>query len=260
MLSYQHAYHAGNAADVHKHALLAWVLDYLTAKPKPIRYFETHAGRGLYDLSGPEAGKTGEAQAGVARFLGRFDPDHPYPRLLAQVRGAYGPDFYPGSPLIAALALRDDDRLDLAERHPGEHAELAGLFEGWDKPRVRVQFGDGLALARGWLPPEPRRGVMLVDPSYETEGEYAAVPAMLAQAARVWNVGVLMLWYPILREARHGGMMSALGRAFPQGLRLEARFAPARPGHGLVGSGVFVVNAPHGIDAEAARIAALLAG
>ena len=95
MLSYQHLYHAGNPADVHKHAALAWMLDYLAAKPKPLTYLETHAGRGLYDLDAPEAVKTGEAQAGVARLLPRFAPDHPYVRAVADVRAAQGARTYP---------------------------------------------------------------------------------------------------------------------------------------------------------------------
>ena len=259
MLSYQHGYHAGNAADVHKHAVLAWVLDYLTAKPKPLIYVETHAGRGLYDLGGAQALKTGEAAAGVGRCLGRFAADHPYAQLIGRVRGAYGPAFYPGSPLLAALALRPDDRIDLSERHPAEFAALSEVFDGWTAPRVTLHPGDGLARLRGLLPPLPRRGLALIDPSYETDADYAAMPAVLAQAARVWNVGVLILWYPLLAAPRHGPMLRALGQSFPQALRLEAGFPPARPGHGLVGSGLFVVNPPYGLADEGARIAALLA-
>lgn len=260
MLSYQHGYHAGNAADVHKHALLAWVLEYLTRKDKPLSYIETHAGRGLYDLTGAQALKTGEAAAGVGRHLAGFGAGHPYARVVAQVRGGWGQGAYPGSPLIAALMLRPGDRVDLAERHPAEHAALAELFEGWAQgPRVRVQAEDGFALARRLAPPEPRRGLMLVDPSYETAGDYEAMPGFLARIARVWNVGVLMVWYPILRDARHQGMLGALETGHPGALRLEARFAPARPGHGMVGSGLFVVNPPFGLDAEGARITARLA-
>lgn len=261
MLSYQHAYHAGNAADVFKHALLAWAIAYLTRKDKPLSYLETHAGRGLYDLRGPEAVRTGEAQAGVGRHLAGFAPEHPYRAVVEQVRGAWGPAAYPGSPLIAALMLRPGDRVDLAERHPAEHAALADLFAGWAAgPRVAVHREDGFALARRLTPPEPRRGLMLVDPSYETPADYAAVPGLLARAARVWNVGCLMVWYPILRVGRHEAMLAALAAAHPGAARLEARFPPARAGHGLVGAGLFVVNPPFGLAAEAERIAARLRG
>lgn len=261
MLSYQHAYHAGNAADVHKHALLAWVFEYLTRKDKPVAYIETHAGRGLYDLAAPEALRTGEAAAGVGRLLPMLPPDHPYAQVVARVRGAWGPAFYPGSPLIAALMLRPGDRIDLAERHPAEQAALADLFEGWGQgPRVRVHAADGPATARALVPPVPRRGVMLVDPSYETEADYVAMPTLLAHAARVWNVGILILWYPLLREPRHGAMLAALAAAHPGALRLEARFPPARAGHRMIGSGLFVVNPPWGLAEEAGRLARLLAG
>jgi 23S rRNA (adenine2030-N6)-methyltransferase len=261
LLSYQHAYHAGNAADMHKHALLAWVLDYLLRKDKPLTYIETHAGRGLYDLGGAQALKTGEAAAGVGRHLADFAPDHPYAQVVAQVRGGWGPGFYPGSPLIAALMLRPGDRVDLAERHPAEHAALSELFDGWAQgPRVKVHAEDGFAMARRLAPPEPRRGLMLVDPSYETAADYDGMPGFVARIARVWNVGVPMVWYPILRDARHGAMLAALRAAHPGALVLEARFPPARPGHGMVGSGLFVVNPPFGLEAEGARIAAVLGG
>ena len=118
MLSYQHAYHAANLADVHKHAVLSWVLDYLCAKPKPLSYIETHAGRGLYNLAAPEAAKTGEAAQALAKTGDWFAPDHPYARQLAITRAAHGPSAYPGSPLIAAQMLRPGDRMHLAELHP----------------------------------------------------------------------------------------------------------------------------------------------
>lgn len=264
MLSYQHAYHAGNAADVHKHAVLAWVLDYLTRKDKPLSYIETHAGRGVYDLAGAEARKTAEAASGVERYLPALDADHPYPRLVTQMRGGFGAEAYPGSPLIAALALRPGDRLTLAERHPAEHAALSALFDGWPDPasgpQVKVCKDDGFAMARALCPPTPRRGLMLVDPSYETAADYEAMPGFIARIARVWNVGLLILWYPILRAPRHEAMLAALVRDHPGALRLEAGFPPARDGHRMIGSGLFVVNPPWGLAEEGARLAAMLAG
>ena len=129
MLSYQHAYHAGNMADVHKHAILSFVLDYLVQKPKPLSYMESHAGRGLYDLSGAEALKTGEAVAGIARVQDRFPPDHPYMRALGAIRDTAGADAYPGSPLIARTLLRGEDTITLGEMHP---QEVAALRHGLD--------------------------------------------------------------------------------------------------------------------------------
>ena len=256
MLSYQHAYHAGNLADVHKHALLAWVLDYLSQKDKPLSYLETHAGRGLYDLAAPEALKTGEAAQGIDRALPWFAADHPYARLLARVRATHGPRAYPGSPMLAALALRPIDSLHLAELHPQEHIALADalLFS----PAICYRK-DGLALAVALTPPTPRRGLLLIDPSYEIKSEYDALPKLVAQIHRKWNVGVVMLWYPILARASHGPMLAQLTADHPGALGHEVRFPPARDGHGMVGSGLFVLNPPFGLDAAAATVAAAIA-
>lgn len=257
MLSYQHSYHAGNAADVHKHAVLAWCLAYLTAKDKPLSYLETHAGRGLYDLAGPEALRTGEAAAGIGRLAARFAPDHPYLRALSAVRAAHGPDAYPGSPLIAAALLRPGDRMHLAELHPREHDALAALL-----PAAHVVRQDGAAMARALCPPDPRRGLLLIDPAWEVKAEYETIPALIARLHRVWAVGVILLWYPVLTGVDgaappHAAMVAGLRAAHPEALVHEVRFAPARPGHRMVGSGIVAINPPWGLEAECARLTAL---
>jgi 23S rRNA (adenine2030-N6)-methyltransferase len=251
MLSYQHAYHAGNLADVHKHALLCWTLDYLTRKDKPLSYIETHAGRGLYRLDADEALKTGEASQGIARLEAGFPAAHPYRRRLAEVRARYGPAAYPGSPLLAALSLRDGDRLHLAELHPQEVAALRHNLAPWG---AQVRAEDGLAMAQAICPPLPRRGLMLVDPSYEIKDDYEAIPRVLSGIHRKWNVGILMLWYPVLASGAQEPMRKALEAAFPGALSHEVRFPPARDGHRMVGSGLFVVNPPFGLAEEAARL------
>lgn len=256
MLSYQHIYHAGNLADVHKHALLAWVLAYLTQKDKPLSYIETHAGRGLYDLGSVEAARTGEAAAGVARVEARFTPGHPYRQRLDEVRATWGPMAYPGSPLIAGLGLRQSDKLHLAELHPQEFRALGENLALWEP---HLQQRDGFDFALSITPPTPRRGLMLVDPSYEVKTDYDRIPPFLQAVARKWNVGVLMLWYPLLSAAPHAPMVRALAAAFPQGLCHEVRFPPAREGHRMVGSGMFVVNPPYGIETAAAEIARAIA-
>ncbi|MEQ6247419.1 23S rRNA (adenine(2030)-N(6))-methyltransferase RlmJ [Sulfitobacter sp. HNIBRBA3233] len=252
MLSYQHIYHAGNLADVHKHSLLAWTLDYLTRKDKPLSYIETHSGRALYDLDDAAARKTQEAAQGIARVSDWFTPDHPYARTLAAVRAAHGPEAYPGSPLIAAELLRDTDHLHLAELHPREHAALDLAMSPYP---ATCHLRDGLELAFALCPPTPRRGLLLIDPSYEIKTDYDTIPRTVAKLARAWNVGIIALWYPILTSGAHKPMLNALSGAHPQALRHEVRFAPARPGHGMVGSGLFVLNPPYGLDKEAARIA-----
>ncbi|WP_343078898.1 23S rRNA (adenine(2030)-N(6))-methyltransferase RlmJ [Ostreiculturibacter nitratireducens] len=259
MLSYQHGYHAGNLADVHKHAMLAAVLDYLTRKDKPLSYLETHSGRGLYDLSSPEALKTGEAAAGIARAEteGWFPPDHPYTKRIAETRARFGATAYPGSPLIAALTLRPGDRMHLAELHPQEHAALAETMRPF-RPDIRRE--DGFQMAVSLTPPEPRRGILVIDPSFEVKDDYAAIPRFIASIHRKWNVGVIFLWYPILAQAAHAAMLRDLEAAsYPGALRHEVGFPPARAGHGMTGSGLFLVNAPWGTEDEAARLTALFA-
>lgn len=251
MLSYQHLYHAGNLADVHKHAALAWVLEYLVQKDKPLTYIETHAGRGVYDLGAEEAIKTGEAAAGITLAEGWFAPEHPYRQRLDETRAGYGPTAYPGSPLVAALALREGDSLHLAELHPQEAAQLRAVAGEWG---AQVHQRDGFELALAITPPTPRRGLMLIDPSYEVKADYDAIPRHLAAIHRKWNVGVLMLWYPILKARAHGPMLTALEAAFPAALRHEVRFPPVRDGHRMEGSGLFVVNPPWGLDAELRKL------
>ena len=251
MLSYQHAYHAGNRADVQKHALLAWTLAYMTAKDKPLTYIETHAGRGLYDLASAEARKTGEAATGITVMEGKFAPDHPYRRILAQVRARWGKDAYPGSPLIAGLSMRPGDALRLAELHPGEFEALKQAMQGFPGEIVKR---DGWDQALAIAPPNPRRGMMLIDPPYEVKTDYERAAKVVEQVHRKWNVGVIALWYPILTEAPHGPMIDALAAAIPDLLISEIRFPPARPGHGMVGSGLAVVNPPFGLAEEARRI------
>ena len=251
MLTYQHLYHAGNLADVHKHAVLAWVLDYLTRKSKPLTYIETHAGRGVYDLTADEALKTGEAAGGIARAEALFPADHPYRQRLDETRAAHGPAAYPGSPLIAALGLRETDRLHLTELHPQEVAHLRAAAADWG---AHVHQKDGFELALALTPPTPRRGLMLIDPSYEVKADYDAIPHHMAAIHRKWNVGMLILWYPILKGRAHAPMLAALTAAFPEGFRHDVRFPPGREGHRMEGSGLFVVNPPFGLDTECAAL------
>lgn len=250
MLSYQHIYHAANPADVHKHALLAVMLDYLTQKPKPLSYLDTHSGRGLYQLDAPEAIKTGEAAAG-ARLLEGFAPDHPYMRALGAIQAEHGAAAYPGSPLLASTLLRKGDRLHLAELHPQEYAVLSTVMA--HKAKCHAQ--DGFEMAHKVCPPEPRRGVLLIDPSYEVKSDYETIPTQILKLHRKWNVGVIALWYPILEGGAHVPMLGKLeSAALPGALKHEVRFPPVREGHRMIGSGMFVVNAPYGTQEGAAQI------
>ncbi|PTX57440.1 23S rRNA (adenine2030-N6)-methyltransferase [Litoreibacter ponti] len=255
MLSYQHIFHAGNPADVHKHALLCAMLGYMCAKDKPISYLETHAGRGLYDLGAAEALKTGEAAAGITSLAARMAGDHPYLVALSGIRAAHGAQAYAGSPLLAAGMLRDGDRMHLAELHPQEFAALRDAMRPY---RAKCYQQDGFEMAHAICPPEPRRGLMLIDPSYEVKSDYATIPGQIAKLHRKWKVGVIALWYPILTSGAHAPMLTALeALSLPKALRHEVRFPPVRAGHRMVGSGIFIANAPYGLEAEGAQLSEL---
>lgn len=251
MLSYQHIYHAGNLADVHKHGLLAWMLEYLTRKDKPLTYIETHGGRAIYDLTDAAARKTGEAAQGIEKTRHWFGTKHPFTLVLQQVAASDGADSYPGSPLIAASLLRPTDSIHLAELHPQEHAALTLAMSPYP---AKIHLRDGFDMAHGLTPPTPRRGMMLIDPSYEIKDDYLTIPRHIAKFTRAWNVGIIALWYPILTNKAHLPMLDALMADHPQTMRHEVRFPPARPGHGMVGSGMFVINPPYGLDVEAGKL------
>lgn len=253
MLSYQHIYHAGNLADVHKHVLLAWILSYMVRKDKPVSYIETHAGRGLYDLQDPAALKTAEAAEGIYKASDFFDDAHPFAGVLTQIRRDFGASFYPGSPLIAASLLRPGDRMHFAELHP---AEFDALDFNTSSTGAKCYQMDGFELAHSICPPTPRRGAMLIDPSYEIKTDYTKIPQQISKLRKSWNVGVICLWYPILTVSQHMGMLRSLQQDHPSALRHEVRFPPAKKGHGMIGSGIFVINPPYGLAEEMARLGA----
>lgn len=258
MLSYQHAYHAGGPADLHKHIAFAELLHALTRKPRGISVLETHAGRGLYDLAAPEAAKTGEAAAGIARLAP--DPATAFGRALMAVRATHGPAAYPGSPLIAAALLRPQDRLTLMDLHPQEHAALRRALPSGASIHRRDGYEGVLAL----VPPTPRRGLVLVDPSYEVKSEYAAAAAFVLKLVSRWPEAAVLVWYPLLPEARHRALLDGLRPLAPK--VDEVAFTPA-PARGMAGSGLALVNGPHGaerafraVHAEAATVLRRLRG
>ncbi len=178
--------------------------------------------------------------------------DHPLRRALDDTRARHGASAYPGSPLIARHFLRPGDVAHLAEQHPAEHEALAAVA-GF----AHLHRQDGFSMAQALCPPTPRRGLLLIDPSYEIKADYDRIPAQIAKLARKWNVGTIALWYPVLTDDRQAPMVRALGAAHPGALLSQVRFPPARSGHGMVGSGMFVINPPYGLADEAGRIGAI---
>lgn len=258
MLSYQHAYHAGGPADLAKHLALATLLHGLTRKSRPISYFETHAGRGVYNLGGPEAQKTGEAAEGVEAWEAAIGalPEHPFCDALKTVREAYGARAYPGSPLLARALLRPGDRMALMELHPAEHAALRRTFAETPipGPNPLIEKRDGGEGAMALLPPDHRKGLVLIDPSYEVKDEYRATGKLAMNILTKWPEASVAIWYPILPAGRHmelRQMVSAL-----QPVLLEHRF-DLKDGKGMTGTGLLVLNAPHGTEAALREACAL---
>ena len=171
---------------------------------------------------------------------------------IDNIRARHGATAYPGSPLIARHFLRPGDTAHLAELHPAEHEALAA-----NARFAHLYRQDGFAMAQAVCPPTPRRGLLLIDPSYEVKADYDRIPGQIAGLARKWNVGTIALWYPVLTDDRQAAMVRTLTRDHPDALLSEVRFPPARPGHGMVGSGMFVINPPYGLQDEARRIQAL---
>lgn len=252
-MNYRHAFHAGNFADVLKHAVLAAVLLQMQRRPKPLCYLETHAGAGLFRLDSAEARRSGEAAGGILRFRDAV-PASPalaaYLRLVRELPGnERGFLAYPGSPLVAAGLLGPADRLVLSERVPAEAAALRQLCR--DDPRVAVHCRDGWEALGALLPPTPRRGLLLIDPPYEAADDFERVVGGLALAHRRWPVGVLAAWYPVKDRRALRGFAQALAAA-PLGpggvLRVELSARPDDNPAGLNGSGMAIVGPPWGLE------------
>ncbi|HEU4620564.1 MAG TPA: 23S rRNA (adenine(2030)-N(6))-methyltransferase RlmJ [Gammaproteobacteria bacterium] len=247
MLSYQHAYHAGNHADILKHVVLLSALAQLTAKEKPLRYIETHAGAGGYDLRSPAAQKNREYLEGIGRLWTAGDAPAPVARLVDLVRRYNGGrerlERYPGSPWLARELLREDDALFLFELHPAEHRSLVQKLAA--DPRVRVLHANGLEGAIGLVPPPGRRGLVFVDPSYEIKDEPAQVLDALVKMHRRFATGTYAIWYPVIERRAVQRLEQAARRTGIGPIDLyELGVAPEARGRGLTGSGMLVANPP----------------
>lgn len=250
-MNYRHAFHAGNFADVFKHAILLALLDALTAKDKPLCCFDTHAGRGRYALDEVEAGKTGEWRDGIGRLFDDPEPPPPLLRYLDAIR-ACNPDgmlrTYPGSPLLAAHALRANDRLVLCETQDDEAAALRALFRR--DARAHVHGRDGYAALRALSPPVERRGLVLIDPPFEAqEGEFTAIENALTQAHTRWPNGVYAVWYPIKSHRAIAPFHRHLAAGpFEKVLVAELLVQPDDSPLRLNGCGMLLANPPWKID------------
>jgi 23S rRNA (adenine2030-N6)-methyltransferase len=254
MLSYLHGFHAGNHADVVKHTVLTAALARLAGKAKPLRYVDTHAGAGVYDLESAAARKNREHDGGIARIFSSTDAPPAVARLLELVRDYNGPGAlhrYPGSPWLARASLRRADQLYLFELHPAEQRALARAFD--HDRHVKVLHEDGLRGCIGLVPPPERRGLLLIDPSYERAEEQPAVIDAAVKAHRRFATGVIAVWYPVLERRAADRFERALRAALDAPIATyELCIARESATRGLIGSGVLVVNPPWQLDDDMA--------
>ena len=254
-MNYRHAYHAGNFADVVKHVVLARLIDYLKRKDKPFRVIDTHAGTGLYDLSSVEAQKTGEWRDGIGRLMqGTLDAEAaalaaPYLEAVRAVNPQGGLTAYPGSPLLARHLLRRQDRLSALELHPQDAERLKALFAG--DVQVRVMELNGWLALGAHLPPTEKRGLVLVDPPFEEEGEFDRLLDGLKKAHRRWPGGIYALWYPIKDRAAVAAFRRGLAESgVPKLLDVAFEVRPFSGEARLDGSGMVVANPPFTLESE----------
>ncbi|AWC24700.1 MULTISPECIES: 23S rRNA (adenine(2030)-N(6))-methyltransferase RlmJ [Aminobacter] len=256
-MNYRHVYHAGNFADVVKHAVLARLVEYLKRKDKAFRVIDTHAGIGLYDLSSEEAQKTGEWHDGIGRLIDATLPADaaallaPYLAAVRTVNPDGGIEKYPGSPLIARHLLRKQDRLSAIELHPEDSQILANLFEG--DFQTRVTELDGWLALGAHLPPKEKRGLVLVDPPFEIAGEFDRLVEGLKKAHRRWPGGIFALWYPVKDRKAVAAFREALaGAGIPKIMDIEFYIRPPSSEPRLDGTGMVVVNPPFQLESELA--------
>lgn len=256
MLSYLHGFHAGNHADVLKHTTLTALLARLVAKDKPLRYIETHAGAGGYDLRSAAARKNREYESGIGKLWAAAPATAPpavarWLELVHRFNAAATLQRYPGSPWLARESLRRGDSLFLYELHPAECRALQHAC-GEDR-RVRVLRENGLANAIGLVPPPAKRAITLIDPSYELRDEHRQVLESITKASARFATGVIAIWYPVI-ERRWVERYERALRAAKLGTVATYELCITRPqvAGGLAGSGMFIVNPPWQLDAELA--------
>ena len=251
-MNYRHAFHAGNHADVFKHAALALVLEHLRGKPQPFAVLDTHAGIGAYDLAGDEAQRSPEWREGIGRIFGRQLASAPgYSQIIASLNPD-GLKTYPGSPEIVRALLRPDDRLMACELHPADAQTLKARYR--HEPRVAVHQRDGYEAMTALLPPPERRGLVLIDPPFEQTDETQRLTAALAQGLKRWPTGIFMAWYPI-KDRKVSSALSAAATAAPWPKALGAEFLPFLwEENSLPGSGLLILNAPWKLDEKLAGL------
>jgi 23S rRNA (adenine2030-N6)-methyltransferase len=253
-MNYRHAFHAGGFADVIKHIVLVRILTYLQEKPAAFRVIDTHAGAGLYDLTSDEARRGGEWLTGIARLMqARFSETVlPLVKPYLDIVRAFNPqrdlEAYPGSPLIARALLRPQDRLTACEVEPKARKRLIDALRR--DTQARVVDLDGWMALPAFVPPNERRGLVLIDPPYEQKDEFERMAEGFAQAFAKWPTGSYLLWYPVKSRRATDNLARQVAEAAGAGaqpakcLRLEFSVAPQAAEAGLISAGLLIVNPP----------------
>ncbi len=248
MLSYRHAFHAGNHADVLKHYVLRLVLEYTKQKDKPFWYIDTHAGAGMYSLLQGFATQNAEFETGIAKLMSAQNLPKSLADFVAQIKNhniGGTLKLYPGSPMVAQDLLRADDKMRLFELHPSDYKILLENFSGTGR-QTKIEMQNGFTGIKACLPPPPRRAVVLIDPPYEDKQDYQQVIAMMKDSLARFATGTYLLWYPLLQRPEPATMIADLKHLnAPNWLHVTLSIhAPSNTGFGMHGSGLFIVNPP----------------
>ena len=261
-MNYRHAFHAGNFADVVKHAVLARILIHLGEKPQPFRVIDTHAGAGLYDLAGPDATRTGEWHAGIGRLVGASLPSPaqalltPYLDAVAKLNPGGELRQYPGSPSIALSLMRAQDQLIACELEPGAAAALRSNLH--TDMRAKAIAIDGFTALNAYVPPKERRGLVLIDPPFEQPNEFERLGQSLIDAYRKWATGIYVAWYPRKDLLAVKALINQIKRsAIPKVMRAELDVGSDATR--LAGTGLLIINPPWRLDEELALLLPALA-
>jgi len=246
MLSYRHAFHAGNHADVLKHYVLSLVLEYMNQKEKPYWYIDTHAGAGMYMLTSEYAQKNAEFETGIVKlFAAKNLPESLtyFVELIRKNNKNNRLNLYPGSPKIAELILRNEDKMRLFELHPNDYKQLV---ENFKNRQTKTEMLDGFTGIKACLPPPTKRAVVLIDPPYELKDDYQRVVECMRDNIKRFATGTYLIWYPLLQRTEPLSMVESLKALLPNNW-LDVNLSVETPnadGFGMHGSGVFIVNPP----------------
>lgn len=246
MLSYQHGYHAGNFADVLKHSVSIQILNYLTQKPKPLFYLDTHAGCGAFQLTGHQAQKNKEYETGIGQLWQNSTSQPPlirdYLHWIKRFNQTSTLSHYPGSPWFAQQILRPQDRLGLYELHPKEYQHLKHNME--TDVRIKTFQSNGFQACLSQLPPKEKRGYILIDPPYEVKQDYQTVVEVIKKAHRKFSQGTYALWYPVVERFRIEQLEKAFIESDIKNIQLFELGIDRDNAKGMMASGMIVINPP----------------